>query len=86
MCATLAAPIWIAPDALFDGQRLRQGMALAVTGARTGDLRARAGRCAAAWHRLERDPACHSPDRDQLTALQGLRVAFARSKNVLNCA
>ena len=42
MCATLAAPIWIAPDALFDGQRLRQGMALAVTGARTGDLRARA--------------------------------------------
>ncbi len=38
MCATLAAPIWITPDALFDGQRLRAGMALAVDGGRTGEM------------------------------------------------
>ena len=42
MCASLAAPIWIAPDTLFDGQHLRAGMALAVTDGRTGQILPRA--------------------------------------------
>ncbi len=42
MCASLTAPIWIAPDALFDGQHLAPDMALAVEGGCTGQITARA--------------------------------------------
>lgn len=42
MCASPAAPIWIAPDALFDGIDMAAGMALAVTGTRTGKIATRA--------------------------------------------
>lgn len=41
MCATQTAPIWIAPDALFDGHRLASGMALALQGDKTGAILAR---------------------------------------------
>lgn len=42
MCASPAAPIWIAPDALFDGKDMAASMALAVTGTRTGKIATRA--------------------------------------------
>lgn len=42
MCASPVAPIWIAPDALFDGKDLHADMALAITGGRTGKIMRRA--------------------------------------------
>lgn len=40
MRASDAAPIWIAPDALFDGAVLRHGAALSVQGGVAGEIRA----------------------------------------------
>lgn len=42
MCASPVAPIWIAPDALFDGKDLHADMVLAITGGRTGKIMRRA--------------------------------------------
>jgi N-acetylglucosamine-6-phosphate deacetylase len=42
MCASPFAPIWIAPDGLFDGTELQSGMALSVMGGRTGKIVPRA--------------------------------------------
>ncbi len=42
MCASPVAPIWIAPDALFDGKDLHADMALAIAGGRTGKIMRRA--------------------------------------------
>ena len=38
MCPAPTAPIWIAPDALYDGRKLRSGMALEVAGGRTKQI------------------------------------------------
>lgn len=43
MCASPILPIWIAPEALFDGNELHGGMALSVMGGRTGQIAPRAG-------------------------------------------